>query len=128
MSYANDSSAIKSVLSGLGYKELEGNLDLMGEGISIFMDLGFTLKAGNIDTRHLTNKNQLYSVLSELNIAYAIRNNSEYDAAVDSFKTAINALANYHYGFAENPTIERHPDNTNYAVGKAILYIGVEQC
>lgn len=128
MSYATDSSSIKSVLTGLGYKELENNLNLEDEGISIFMDLGFTLKAGEIETKHLTNKNQLHSVISELTIAYAVRNNSEFDAAVDSFKTAINALANYHYGFSENPTITRHSNNANYAIGKVSLYIGVEQC
>jgi hypothetical protein len=128
MSFATDAAAIKLVLTGLGYKELENNLDLINEMPSKLINKGFTLKAKGVESKHLTNKKQLNSVITDLVISYTIKNNAGFDASVDLFKTAINALSDYHYGFSNNPTIERHPSNTNYCFGKASIYVGVEGC
>jgi hypothetical protein len=128
MTYTSDALTIKNILNGLGYKELEHVLDLKTENVSSLVDKGYSLSPENIDTKHITNKKQLNSVISTLVISYTVNNNTQRDEAVDSFKTAINAIARYHYGYEENPSFERHENNNKYFFGTAKIYIGVEQC
>lgn len=128
MSYSADALAIKSILKALYYKELENNLDLETEATTTLIDKGFTLKAENIETKHQTNRKQLNSVIATLVISYSIPDNTKCDMAIDSFKDAVNALSNYHYGYFENPSFKRHEKNNKWLLGTAKFYIGVEQC
>lgn len=128
MSWATDKAAITSIMTTNSYKEIAGNLDLVNELPSSYVDKGYSLRPVDGDTRALTDLQTLVAVVAELQVMYATPTTAAFDAAYDYWITILNAIKAVHSGFEDAPTFERHPQNTKYAIGTVRIFVGVQSC
>ena len=127
MSWATNKATIVSLLTTAGYTELPDNA-FTGEQSATLSDKGYSFKPVNISTSYLMNNSTVSSDIAELKIGFECLTNSQYDTAMDAFKTVLTTIDNYRLGYLDNPSFERHDTETSYAIGTALFYLGVETC
>ena len=128
MSWTTDKTAIVNILKELGYKELEGNLDLTSEAPASFSNKSFTFKPLGLNTQFQTSQAQLNEVRGELVIVYVSRDNSAFDVNLEAFNAALTAIKSYHLGYDGQPEYKRIETKNFGSYGRVVLITGVEQC
>ena len=127
MSWTTNKASIVSILTANSYSELANNLNT-NERTTSKTHKGYSLKPVEIETQFLTNNSTLSAHIAELEVSYIVKDNTDFDTQFDAWITLLNAIKNYHLGYAESPSFERDANNNKNAIGRVLLYVGAEGC
>jgi len=125
MSWATDKTAITGLMTG--YTEIGNNLK-PGEQPSSVNHKSFSLKPVEVDTSYLMADTTVSSNIAELQVHFIVKTNADYDTQYDAWTTLLSAIKSKHLGYASNPTFIRSEVNNKYAIGTALIYVGVTTC
>ena len=128
MTWVTNKASIVSVLTGLGYSEVDYILDIEAEAPKSKRDLVFTLTAPNLSVSELTSGGTIQIDIAVLKVGYFAKNNSEYDLRKDSFKSLLSSIKNVIGGYTEEPEFVRHPENNKYIIASATFTVGTNVC
>lgn len=128
MSFTTAIADIKTVLSTGSYTVLEYNLDLESETPTSREHYGYTLKSNANQTQFITGEHGLYANVAQLEVSYLANDNTQYETARNAWDSLLESIFTYHLGYQSEPTFTRDPEQSNFFIGRANLYVGLSSC
>lgn len=128
MSWLTDKSNITTILKNRGYKEVEGNLDIVEEASVANRNKCFTLRPIGASVSNLTNGSSLDLIETELKISYICNTNSKADKAFDEMLETLEDIYLYINSYTSDITFDRNDENNNYWVSTSTFLVGAQVC
>lgn len=128
MSYKADIEVLRDKLKVLGYKEIPSVLDLETEDLSSpFTDMGYTLKAYEIEDEEVSNRSSIGSRLFKLQVTYKAQTSKEYDIIWEKFEALYRAIHGLCRVINSN-IITKYNDNQFQYLGTMEFSYGTRVC